>query len=948
MTFGWAGVHHGLIHQIGGLSFFVLGVAAWLATRRTGGSGLDSHMGFLAAFGLAQGIQWFVEGERLDNPLVWLAVLSIVLMIASFASLLEFGRRLWNQQQDIRQLGAVPLYAVLALGTAVLALSAPTALAGMEMGARYLLGAPAGVLAGTGLFIHSRAIHPSQHLVSGLWWLRLTALAMLASAALIPFPSPESGELVVAWVPTPEAFPLVTGEVVSVARTLCAVVLAAGFTLFIRKEADQDSILLGRVTDQLDGFVYRCNNSPDWPVTFMSEGGERLTGYSAQAFLEGEVHFADLIHPGDRDRVWVQVQEALAEQRDFRLEYRMIHRTGTVRWCYEEGRGVFGPEGGLLYLEGLVRNDDERHKALSEQRRMQQLVEASPQPIGWADLEGKILYLNQAFRMMLGMPRDAKASDYQIQDFYDDQGYEALDSNVRPTMIKDGAWTGEMTIQTLDGRDVPTLHSVFALRDMEGEISAVANVLIDLGELREAEQELRVIGAALETSINGIALAGMDGVVTYVNQAFADLWRLSGPEDAVGRSALDFAQQPEDVQAIMDSLRRIGSWTGTLAARRADGSSMDVELRGHTVLDEDGEPLCMMASFVDVTARVRMAEQLRRSTEGLKEAQRLARVGSWELNLAEGKLTWSDEIFRIFELDPDDFEPSYEAFLAAIHPHDRKLVDEAYRGSVASGTPYSVDHRLLMQDGRVKWVREEAETIYGEDGVPLMSRGTIQDITHQKQTTLQLEKALREKEVLVREVNHRVKNNLQVMSSVLHLKARKASNAEVESSLDEARQPIAAMDLVHEHLYRATDLSRIAFHEYLSSLVDQIGQVHSVEARGIRLPVDVTPCRLSVDQAVPLGMIVNELVGNALKHAFPGLQKGRICTTVTRGREFFTLTVADDGIGLPDSHCLEDGSSFGWQLIPALVRQIGGELRFGAGPDGGFSASVTFPLDEKP
>jgi PAS domain S-box-containing protein len=145
----------------------------------------------------------------------------------------------------------------------------------------------------------------------------------------------------------------------------------------------------------------------------------------------------------------------------------------------------------------------------------------------------------------------------------------------------------------------------------------------------------------------------------------------------------------------------------------------------------------------EIVQRRRAETNLRASEAQLREAQRLAHVGSWALDLRTGALHWSDEIFRIFEIDPTRFGASYEAFLAAVHPDDRAAVNEAYAQSVATRTPYAIDHRLLMPDTRVKYVHERGETFYAEDGAPQRSVGTVQDVTEQKRAEQRAERANR-------------------------------------------------------------------------------------------------------------------------------------------------------------------------------------------------------------
>ncbi len=141
---------------------------------------------------------------------------------------------------------------------------------------------------------------------------------------------------------------------------------------------------------------------------------------------------------------------------------------------------------------------------------------------------------------------------------------------------------------------------------------------------------------------------------------------------------------------------------------------------------------------VELVERQRAQDRLQFNERGLSEAQRIARLGSWELDLTTNTLVWSDEIYRIFEIDPTLFGATYEAFLAAIHPEDREMVNQAYTASLTSKAPYEVEHRLLMADGRIKFVHERCETHYADNGTPLRSIGTVQDISARREAELEL------------------------------------------------------------------------------------------------------------------------------------------------------------------------------------------------------------------
>jgi PAS domain S-box-containing protein len=276
--------------------------------------------------------------------------------------------------------------------------------------------------------------------------------------------------------------------------------------------------------------------------------------------------------------------------------------------------------------------------------------------------------------------------------------------------------------------DVETLLLV---ADLTGEIAA----------RKRAEERLRSASmyarSLIEASLDPLVTINADGKITDANWAAEEV---TGRErsELIGTDFSDYFTEPDKAREGYQLVFREGFVTDyPLAIRHRDGHVTEVLYNASVYRNEAGEVLGVFAAARDVTERNRAEEKLRRSEHGLAEAQRIAHLGNWELDLVHNVLTWSDEIYRIFEIDPAKFGASYDAFLNAIHPDDREMVNAAYTESVKTRWPYDIVHRLLMQDGRIKYVNEKCETYYDASGQPLRSTGTVHDITERHMAQLE-------------------------------------------------------------------------------------------------------------------------------------------------------------------------------------------------------------------
>jgi PAS domain S-box-containing protein len=349
----------------------------------------------------------------------------------------------------------------------------------------------------------------------------------------------------------------------------------------------------------------------------------------------------------------------------------------------------------------------------------------------------------------------------------------------------------------------------------------------------------------------------------------------------------------------------------------------------------------------DRTAELRMAnEKLQREIAERERAEQALRVSEEKYRLVvenanDTIIVAQDGVFKFFNPRVTELTgyPSEEVILQPItkiiHPDDRELVATRHhkrlRGEEA---PDAYSFRVIDRDGHIKWVEIKAVALTWEGRPATLS--FLSDITDRKQTEEHIQASLREKEVLLQEIHHRVKNNLQVVSSLLNLQSGYVDDPQALEIFRDSQNRVRSMALVHEKLYQSQDLARINFAEYVRNLATYLFRTYSAQARRITLSTQVDDVSLGIDAAVPCGLVLNELISNALKHAFPDGQEGKIRVELAAsGDGQVTLTVSDDGVGFPAGLDFHSTTSLGLQLVKTLVYQLAGtvDLRNGHGTE---------------
>ncbi|MFM9969112.1 MAG: sensor histidine kinase, partial [Burkholderiales bacterium] len=404
----------------------------------------------------------------------------------------------------------------------------------------------------------------------------------------------------------------------------------------------------------------------------------------------------------------------------------------------------------------------------------------------------------------------------------------------------------------------------------------------------------------------------------------------------------DLSQEPW--KSYLEKVARREPFRDLRYLRRDPNGDKWLTSSGIPLFAENGEFLGYRGIGSDVTERVRLEQKANAADKLLREAIDTFRDPVF-ITDAEECFVLVNKAFRDISVrgNEDLIGMPYEQFLREYVvriglPMGYKDLDEWVKKRLVERRQGSGYFERRRQDGT--WLLISDHRL--SDGTTI---SFAINVTERKRAEEKIHAALQEKEVLLKEIYHRVKNNLQVVASLLNLQSRGISDGVAKQLMNDSASRVKSIALVHEQLYRSSDLSKISLKQYLEQLTSHLQQMNRQIATQSRITLAIDPVELNIDMAIPIGLVVNELVSNAYRHAFAGRPLGgEICVRVTRlPREFICLEVEDDGCGLPEGFAPDNGSSLGLRLVVTLAQQLGGELEWGRGRSGARFA-IQFPM----
>jgi len=509
-------------------------------------------------------------------------------------------------------------------------------------------------------------------------------------------------------------------------------------------------------------------------------------------------------------------------------------------------------------------------------------------------------------------------------------------------------FNGEFRFRRKDGTYTYLEGSAAFLKDSNECVFRSLGVLKDISESKLAREELKKSEERFLT------------VAEYTGQLVFDYDLLSGKNNCAGAIENLTGYSPEEYQAFdirywaehvhpEDREYILGVHKKFLESgemqqaeyrfKKKDGTYIDVEDQVVGLKDEKGRVWRILGTMKDVTERNlalterKLAEEeLARSEERYRLIAERTGLLLYHENYAEGRVDVGGAIRGVMGYNSDDAAKfCEEEWIRLVHPDDREEVGALHERCKEEGGSFHAEYRMRRKDGTYFCAEDEGVYLLDENGRVCKAVGVIKDVTEKKKAEEALAKI---EEVRKKEIHHRIKNNLQVISSLLSLQADHFEDRKVKEAFMESQDRVISMSLIHEELYKSVDLETLDFIAYLRKLTGELLSSYSLDSSLIRLIMDTEEhIYLGMDCAIPLGMIINELVTNSLKHAFPEEREGEIRiefnrtqNSSTSSQPLFTLVVSDNGSGFSEKVDFENSDTLGFQLVNALVKQIEGEV----------------------
>ena len=717
-------------------------------------------------------------------------------------------------------------------------------------------------------------------------------------------------------------------------------------------------------------------------IVFDTAASSRDLGYPP-GYTIGR-HPFEFIHPDDLVMVKKKLSGVYTKTNTgVSSEFRIRRANGSYTWVESLGKNLIGVPG----VDGVVittRFIDDRKKAeealVESEMRYRTLVDNALEAILIFDFSGTVLFANHATATLVEVDDPRALTGRNALEFIAPESRDAVLADFASVMDGRDAYLAQYKVITATGREI--WAESIGKKIQFGGAPADIVMLRDITERKRAEEALQLKDFAIVSSINAIAIADLSGNLTYVNPAFLSIWGYENRQEVLGRPVLSFWMVPDEAQQVVDAIQVQGTSSGEMVGQRKDGTPIQVQLSANMIRDASGAPVAMMGSFIDITEHKAAEEALRASEQRYRDVvedqtEFICRF------LPDGRLTFINEAYcSYFGLNREEcFGRRHSVILP---PEDIKKMKDHLAALTVEHPVALITHRIVLQSGEIRWHRWSDRAIFNTLGDVIEYQSVGRDITSQKkietqlknyketleqrvrdrtselsETNLKLKKQIedrkkiqkkltlssKEKDLLLREVHHRVKNNLQLIIGLIDMTKTRAHEPIVISTLTDIMAKVQTMGSIHTRLYESKRFDKINMKRQVHDLVEMISGFCDHDHLDITTNINCAEIYLPVDQAIPCALALNEIISNIHKHAFSGRRSGLVEISSSKKDDKLRFIIRDNGIGLPSGFDIEKSNRLGLKLMRTLVeQQLHGNVQITS--KAGTEVVIEFPMNQ--
>lgn len=600
----------------------------------------------------------------------------------------------------------------------------------------------------------------------------------------------------------------------------------------------------------------------------------------------------------------------------------------------------------------IKRREETEHRLRETQKFTSLLIESSLDMIMATNTNDQITEFNNAATVQFGYSDDEIKGKSPRLLYAHEEDYVRVQKELK----EKGTFSGEVENVHKDGHTFTSYLAASYLKNEDGEIQGAMGVSRDITAAKEANRKITEqsakINSIFQSSSHLIWSVDQQKKLTSFNKNFSDTlievynirprlnFKIITDESFTTREYNRLWSRKYD-QALAGKSQHFETSIVDM-----DGKERWQEIFLNPIYDDEGKVTEVSGIGQDITYKKDAERQIKDQAAKISSIfESTSHMMIWTLDkqfrITSYNRNFARSCSRIMGVEVEtgmDFSKLIQPYITE---KDFDILTANIRSAI-KGKPQLFEGLMTDKDSETLWIEAFLNPIYLELGKIREISCLAHEVTEKKESEQKIKQSLQEKEVLLKEVHHRVKNNLQVISSILNLQSSYVKDENTLEILKESQNRIKSMSFIHESLYQTKNFSSIDFSDYILNLSKNLVHSYRVYNDQVDLKLDIDKVYLNLDQAIPCGLIVNELVSNSLKYAFPEGRSGEIRINLSAQGKEVMLNVADTGIGLPRDFDYRNTDSLGLQLVVTLVEQLDGEIDLRTGKGEGTKYLITF------